>query len=140
MNDIWQAGLDWGTLLIRLGLGVVFLVHGYPKMTGRWKDIKGSQESLSNSIRRLGLPFPRHMAVLVGTIEFFGGAMVLLGLWTRWAALGLVAVMLVASGRNIVQKGFMNSGDFPFSLLTTLLGLIFLGSGSFSLEWLLSRF
>lgn len=140
MTDIWQAGLDWGTLLIRLGLGVVFLVHGYPKMTGRWNDIKGGQESLSNSIRRLGLPFPRHMAVLVGTIEFFGGAMVLLGLWTRWAALGLVAVMLVASGRNIIEKGFMHSADFPFSLLTTLLGLIFLGGGSFSLEYLLSGF
>ncbi|MFQ5682732.1 MAG: DoxX family protein [Candidatus Binatia bacterium] len=137
MNNILQIGENWGLLLIRIGLGVVFLVHGYPKMTGLWHDVKGSRQSLTKSIERLGLPFPFHLAILVGTIEFVGGGMLVLGLWARVAALGLVVIMLVATGRNFIQKGFIGSADFPFSILTTLLGLIFLGSGSISLDGLL---
>jgi putative oxidoreductase len=137
VKEIFVDGADWGILIIRFGLGLVFLYHGYPKMTGRWGEVKGSRESLTKSIGRLGLPFPYYLAMLVGVIEYFGGALLILGLSTRWVAMALVVVMLVATGRNLVEKGFLGSADFPFSLLITLLGLIFLGGGSISLDRLL---
>ena len=137
MNEFLQIGTNWGLLFIRLGVGIVFLIHGYPKISNRWGDIKGSRQSLTESIRRLGFPFPYQFATLVGILEFFGGMLLVVGLGTRWAALGILPVMLVASGRNIIQKGFLDSGDFPFSLLMTLLGLILLGGGSISLDALL---
>ncbi|MBI4487772.1 MAG: DoxX family protein, partial [Deltaproteobacteria bacterium] len=58
------------------------------------------------------------------------GAMVMLGLWTRWAALALAGVMLVATSKTFFERGFINAADFPFSLLTSLLALMFLGGGS----------
>ena len=137
MNEFIQMGTDWGLLFIRLGVGIVFLIHGFPKISNRWGDIKGSHKSLTESIRRLGFPFPYQFALSVGILEFFGGMMLIVGFGTRWAALGILPIMLVASGRNIIQKGFLDSGDFPFSLLTTLLGLILLGGGSISLDALL---
>ncbi len=137
MSGIWNAGASWGLLFVRLGVGLVFLFHGYPKMTGRWADGKGSRESLKKSLKRLGLPQPHYLAIVVGTIEFCGGLMVMAGLATRLVSLFLVIIMLVASTRNFVEKGFLGGADFPFSLLMTLVGLILLGSGSISADALL---
>ena len=139
MNGVWGIGDGWGLLLIRIGVGLVFIFHGYPKMTGRWGDCKGSRESVKKSIRSLGLPFPHQLAILVGATEYFGGMLLLVGLCTRFVALGIAVIMLVASGRNYVGKGFLGGADMPFSLFMTLLGLFLLGSGSISLDALFFR-
>ncbi len=137
MNPVWEKGASWGLLLLRLGVGIVFLLHGFPKMTGHSSDPKVNREGLTRSLRRLGLPFPSHLALWVGTVEFAGGLMLIIGLWTHWVALALAVIMAVASGRNFIEKGFVGSADFPFSLLTTLLALSFLGGGFLSLDRLL---
>ena len=140
MNGVWGIGSAWGLLLIRIGVGLVFIFHGYPKMTGQWGDCKGSRESVKKSILKLGLPFPHQLAILVGATEYYGGMLLMAGLGTRFVALAIAAVMLVASGRNYAEKGFLGGADMPFSLLMTLLGLAVLGSGSISLDALLWRF
>lgn len=134
MSAAWEVGVDWGLLSLRLGLGLIFLVHGYPKMTGRGSDSKAGREHFAESIRRLGLPYPFYLATFFGGVEFFGGLMTLFGIWTRLAALALAAIMVVASGRNFIQKGFLSSADFPFSLLTSLIALALMGGGGFSLD------
>ncbi len=45
MSEVWSAGASWGLLFVRIGVGLVFLFHGYPKMTGRWADGKGSRKA-----------------------------------------------------------------------------------------------
>jgi len=134
MNGFWGIENGWGLLLIRIGVGLVFIFHGYPKMTGRWGDCKGSRESVKKSIRKLGLPFPHQLAILVGAIEFFGGMLLLVGLGTRLVALAVAIIMLVASGRNYAEKGFLGGADMPFSLFMTLLGLFLLGGGAISID------
>ena len=125
-------------LVIRLGMGFLFIVHGFPKMTGRWVvKTKGSRESFIESIRGLGLPYAFQLAVIFGAVMFFGGILLAVGLWTRWTALVLALIMLVAFGRNYFRKGFLGSGDFPFAVLVALLGLVFMGSGGISLDGLL---
>jgi len=54
--------------------------------------------------------------------------LLVLGLQTQWGALALASVMLIAAGRNLVQKGFVGSADFPFSLMVAPLALTLLGS------------
>ena len=139
MNELLGAGAHIGLLIIRLGMGFLFIIHGYPKMTGRWVvGTKGSRESFIESIRGLGLPFAHQLAVVLGAVMFFGGILLSVGLWTRGVALILSVIMVVAFGRNYFRKGFLGSGDFPFSVLVALLGLVFLGSGFISLDgWLL---
>jgi putative oxidoreductase len=134
MNGMGGMGGGWAPLLIRIGLGLVFIFHGYPKMTGRWEGCKGSRESVKKSIRGLGLPFPHQLAILVGATEFFGGMLLLVGLGTRLVAPAIAVIMLVASGRNYAEKGFLGGADMPFALFMTLLALFLLGSGSISLD------
>lgn len=119
--------IQGGIFLIRLGVGLVFIVHGYPKMTGRGFTSKGSRESLTKSLQRLGLPLPHYLAIVVGICEFFGGIMLVAGMAVRVAASLLAIIMLVAATRNFVEKGFLGGADFPFSLLLTLLGLALIG-------------
>jgi len=119
---------------LRVGAGVIFIPHGYPKMTGGGGAAKGGQAHLTQSLAQMGLPFPYAFAVLVGAIELFGGAMLVLGLQTQLAALALVFVMLVATGRVLVQRGFVGEADFPFSLLVVTLALALLGGGAISLD------
>ena len=127
-------------MVIRLGMGFLFIVHGYPKMTGRWVvETKGSRESFVESIRGLGLPYALQLAVIFGGVMFFGGILLAVGLWTRWTSLILSALMVVAFGRNYFRKGFLGSGDFPFAVLVALLGLVFMGGGGISLDGLLLK-
>ncbi|MBI2985771.1 MAG: DoxX family protein [Deltaproteobacteria bacterium] len=137
MSAGWEAGVNWGLLILRLGVGLIFITHGYPKMAGKGTDPKVNRQGLENSIRRLGLPFPHEMAIVVGTIQFVGGLMLWLGLGTRLAAFSLAVIMLVAATRNFVEKQFLGSADWPFSLLTSLLALLLTGGGTLSLDWLL---
>jgi len=133
MSDLFNS-TDLALLILRVGTGVIFIPHGYPKMTGGGGEEKGGQAHLTQSLAQMGLPFPYAFAALVGAIEFFGGLLLILGLQTQWASLALVFVMLVATGRVLVQRGFVGNADFPFSLLVATLALALLGGGAVSLE------
>jgi putative oxidoreductase len=133
VSDPFNA-TDLALLILRVGTGLIFIPHGYPKMTGGGGEEKGGQAHLTQSLAQLGLPFPHAFAALVGAIEFFGGVLLVLGLQTQWAALALASVMLVASGRNLIQKGFVGSADFPFSLLVATLALALLGGGTIGVD------
>ncbi len=133
MSDIFTSS-SLALLILRVGTGIVFIPHGYPKMSGRGNQEKHGRASLTQSIARLGLPFPYAFAIVVGTIEFIGGWMLIFGLLTQWVALAEAFVMLVAAGRNFFQKTFVGSADFPFSLLVAMLALALLGGGALSLD------
>jgi putative oxidoreductase len=133
VSELFNAA-DLALLILRVGSGVIFIPHGYPKLTGRGGDEKGGQAHLAQSLGQMGLPFPRAFAALVGAIEFFGGLLLILGLQTQWASLALAFVMLVATGRVQAQRGFVGNADFPFSLLVATLALALLGGGTISLE------
>jgi putative oxidoreductase len=136
MSDIFTS-TSLALLILRVGTGVIFIPHGYPKMSGRGNQEKHGRTSLTQSIARLGLPFPYAFAIVVGTIEFIGGWMLIVGLLTQWVALAEAFVMLVAAGRNFFQKSFVGSADFPFSLLVAMLALALLGGGALSLDQVL---
>lgn len=136
MSDFFSA-TELALLILRVGTGVIFIPHGYPKMTGGGGAEKGGQAHLTQSLTQMGLPFPYAFAILVGAVEFFGGALLILGLQTRWAALALAFVMLVATGRVLAQRGFVGEADFPFSLLVATLALALLGGGAVTVDQML---
>ncbi len=74
-------------LLLRVALGVIFIYHGYPKLLGNMRGI-------SHIFSRGG--FPGSFALISGAIEFFGGAMLIVGIFTRIAALVISCETAVA--------------------------------------------
>lgn len=121
---------DLAILLLRIGVGIIFIVSGWGKLTG----IEGTQGFFGN----IGIPLPGLMAWIVAIVEFFGGIMVLLGAYIRIPALLLACVMLVAL-LTTKLGGEFSSARLDMMLLLTNLALFILGSGVYSVDNSLGR-
>jgi putative oxidoreductase len=125
---------DLGLLILRVGIGLIFIYHGYPKLMG-------GQEKwlwLGNQMIYLGIAFaPTVWGFMAAIAECIGGGMLVLGLGTRLAAFLMACVMVVACMMH------WNIGDpfsllaHPLSLLVVFVSLFVSGAGRFSLDALL---
>jgi putative oxidoreductase len=116
-----------GLLALRLVLGVIMIAHGYPKVFG------GLSEHVHH-VSNLGLP--GWLAYLSAGAEFFGGILVIAGLFTRCAALAILINMAVAIWKVHWKNGLLGQGgyQFPLSLTAIAFALIFFGGGPIALD------
>ena len=77
-----------GPLIMRLIVGYVFMLSGWGKLN--------SLPQMIQNFTEWGIPLPKILTPFVSGVEFFGGIMLLLGLFTRIPAAMLAVVMLVA--------------------------------------------
>src|SRR2546426_1663263 len=121
---------DWALLALRLGLGVVFLVHGIQKRA-MWQ----AQPSAQLPARMLSI------LRLVSGVEPVGGDAVITGVLCQPAALGFAVIMLGAIRLKAGQMHPTFTGDggweFGCSLLAAAVTLCFTGAGRLSLDRLL---
>jgi uncharacterized membrane protein YphA (DoxX/SURF4 family) len=122
------------TLLIRLAVGAVFLSEGIQKF------LFADQLGVGRFIK-IGMPAPETLAPFVGCVEIVCGALVLLGLLTRLAAIPLAAVMLTAIATTkipiLLNTGFWSMAHearTDFSMLLGSLFLLVVGAGPVSLD------
>jgi putative oxidoreductase len=129
----------FGPVFLRLALAIVMFPHGAQHLLGWFGGygFSGTMEFFGS----MGMPSP--ISALVILLEFFGPIFLVLGLATRWVALGLSAIMLGAIVTVHGQYGFfMNwfgaqKGEgFEYHLLVIGIGLALLaaGSGRFGLD------
>lgn len=116
-----------GLLALRLGIGVIFVMHGYGKLFGNAPGMT----AFTGMVGKLGFPLPGLFAYAAALSEFFGGIALLLGLYTEIFA-GLIGiVMLVAL--VMVKKFKFPGADIDLSLLTTAIALALVGPGKWAL-------
>lgn len=120
---------DGAVALLRIWLGIVMIVHGNGKFFG---DKTGFSAKLSE----LGFPASELFAWLAATSEFVGGILLVVGLFSRPAALFVAGTMIVAA--------FVAHFDDPFSkkelaltYLVSSLVILIAGPGKMSLDNLL---
>jgi putative oxidoreductase len=77
-----------GPLLMRLVVGYTFMLAGWGKLN--------SLPQMIQNFTDWGIPFPQILTPFVSGVECFGGAMLILGLFTRIPAAMLAVVMVVA--------------------------------------------
>lgn len=139
MKDLYNkiattaAGTD--TLPLRLAAGGIFVAHGAQKLFG-WFGGYGI-EGTAGWMASIGLEPSVLLTVLVGSAEFFGGLLLMLGLLVRPTALGLAFAMLVAIFSVHIGNGlFMsnNGYEFALALMVISVGLLIRGAGSLSID------
>jgi putative oxidoreductase len=135
MNDRRTTMIDrdtspYAALVLRVSLGVMFLVHSlYLKLVVF--TLPGTVKFFESQ----GLP--GFSTYLVFAAEAVGGAMLVLGVKTRWAAAALVPVLLgatwVHSGNGWLFTNANGGWEYPAFLAAAAIVQALLGDGAFSL-------
>ena len=123
-----------GPLAVRLTLGAVFLGTGWGKLH--------NLAQVTSFFTELGIPFPAVQAPMVSGIELIGGSLLIVGLFTRFAALPLMATMVVAilTAKRPEIDGIRSLLAFDESVyFAGFLWLAVAGAGKASLDWLIFR-
>ncbi len=133
-NPNWTTRTSKALLLIRILVGWVFVSEGIQKFLFPAQLGVGRFE-------KIGIPFPHYMAPFVGSVEIVCGTLLLLGLFTRLAALPLLAVILVAIATTklpmLAKTGtwsMLHEARADFSMLLGLVFLLITGPGLLSLD------
>ena len=116
---------------VRLAVGIVFLVHGVGKLFNVGPTAMGIS-GFAGFLTSLGVPAASVAAVLVALVETVGGLLILIGLWTRVAALLLAVNMVVAILLVHISKGFSAAGggyEFALVLFLSSVALVLGGAG-----------
>jgi putative oxidoreductase len=125
----------WGIAVLRIAVGIVFLAHGGQKL------FMVGFGGVAGFLGQLGIPASMLAAVIVTLVEFLGGLALLLGLFTRWAAIPLAFNMAVAILTVHLPGGFFlpDGYEYAMTLLAANVALALLGSGEASVERLLEK-
>lgn len=131
MNEFLNSWSPRALSILRIITGFLFLWHGTQKLFG-FPPSQNSGGSLSATM------------MVGGILEFAGGILILIGLFTRWTSFVLSGLMAVAyfgwHGTN--GKGFLpiqNGGELAVLYCFVFLYLFFAGGGSWSVDSLLKK-
>jgi len=124
-RPLWENGLS----LIRIGTGILIIMFG--------KELfdDAIMNDYTKFLTDVGMPAPRLMLTLAKLTELIGDACLVVGLFTRIVVVPLMVTMLTIIW-YMAEGNFFNGGTAS-TFFILFLALLFLGSGTFSLDYLL---
>ncbi len=117
---------NWAALPLRLVMGIILVVTGYTKLS-----------YMSNTITffaKYGFPIPITTAWFIGSLEFFGGAALILGLLVRLLGILYTIEFIVASVWVALPASGYAQSRLLFMLIAGGLALSMLGAGPLSID------
>jgi putative oxidoreductase len=134
LDDVFAPGARFAPVLVRIVVGIVAAVHGWPKM----KDLG----AFIANVEKLGIPLAPVFGTAAALSEFLGGIALILGLFGRWAAFFFACTMAVAVFKIHGANGFLSKGngyEYPLVLLVASFSIVLSGSGPLSVDRLLGK-
>lgn len=125
-----------GLFILRLGIGIMFICHGFPKLRAgpeTWAKLGGA-------LSAVGINFaPTFMGFMATISEFGGGILLILGLFTRPACFFLLNTMIVATAMHLKNGDSFVKYSHALEAGILFFSLLFIGPGKFSLDDKLSQ-
>ena len=106
---------DLGFFVLRFAIGIIFIVHGIPKLRAKKEPFK-----------------VKWMNMFLGIWELLGGLLLIAGLWMNFIEVSLATEMIGAIYFHILvwKQGFKSGWEFPFLVLSALIILILTRGGN----------
>ncbi|NMO97805.1 DoxX family protein [Paenibacillus lemnae] len=125
-----KSNVSLGVLILRVVLGIIFLVHGLDKFQSGISNISGFFESIG---------IPGYMAGVVAVIETAAGILLIAGAGTRVVSIIVTVILLVAVFTAKSSAGFLGGYELDVALMAMAVSLIFTGAGKWSVDALFNR-
>lgn len=116
---------DLALFILRVAAGAMLFTHGIPKLL-RFKNTV-------QWIRSQGIPLPFLSTIAVTSAETIGAVLIILGVYTQWAALVLVGSMSVAVLTHLRAKESFKQMEDAALYLVIFLVLAIAGGGAWTL-------
>lgn len=146
MIVIGLSAPDMAITLLRISMGVFFVFSGYHKLFNVQRHA-----IIVATMQTDRVPFPVFNSWFVPSVEFSGGAALIIGLLTPLAALGLFCVCCVATGvdgiKRITAWKPIDKADFMDDVLylpevlyaLILVAIILMGAGPYSIDAVIAQ-
>jgi putative oxidoreductase len=122
---------NFGLLFLRIGLGIMFIYHGFPKLSGgpaKW-------ERLGAALSSVGIHFlPMLWGFLSAVTETIGGVLMIAGLFFRPVCILMLINLTVAAFFTFGQSGSFSDASHAIEDAITFAGLLFIGPGLYSVD------
>ena len=139
LGKIYDAVSEYAEPILRIALGAILIPHGMQKLFGAF----GGMGFAGNAalFDRIGFAPGIFWGTLVGCTELIGGILLVLGLFTRFAAAAVVIFMIMGVKFTSAKGFFWTQGGSEYALLIGFCALFFLvrGGGAWSLDRAIGR-
>ncbi len=128
--------VNTGLLVLRIGLGIIFIIHGLPKLMGgveTWTQLGGTMSMVGISFA------PVLWGFMAAATEVFGGLFIILGLLHRPTAVLLVFTMIIALLMHVMLGDPFTIYSNALKALVVFIALVITGPGKYSLDYLYFR-
>ena len=127
----WDRHRELGILILRVGIGLMFVFHGWPKISGGVE----TWVKLGMAMKFMGIGFaPAFWGFMSAATEFFGGILIAVGLLTRPVAMVLTFNMLVAVILKFSTGAGLGGASQAIEVGIVFLSLILIGPGKYSID------
>jgi putative oxidoreductase len=122
---------NFGLLIIRVGLGIMFVYHGLPKLEGGPK----MWEQIGLAMGNVGIHFlPAFWGFMAAATEAVGGVLLILGLAFRPVCLLLVINLVIAALFHFHKGDGWGGAAHAVEDAIMFAGLLFIGPGKYSVD------
>jgi putative oxidoreductase len=119
-----------GLLLMRVGVGAMMILHGYPKIIGgpqKWTKLGANMKYFHLTA------YPEIWGFMAAMAEGLGGLLMVLGFLFRPSCFFLLCTMIVAAVMHLAEDG-VKDASHAMELGFVFLGLFILGPGKYSID------
>jgi putative oxidoreductase len=132
-----RGAAGYAPLVVRVLAGLIMVAHG-------WQKLQGGPDNFGQVLAQLGVPLPELMGYVVTFVELIGGILLIVGLFSRVAALLLTinlvgAILLVKVNIGLLSPadGSGVGAELDLALIAGFLVVLLAGPGSLSVDQML---
>lgn len=122
---------NFGLLIMRVGLGVMFILHGYPMLGGgpkEWREVGSATNYVHIHF------WPVFWGLMCAATETFGGFLLIIGLAFRPVCLALMITLIVAAAMHFGKGQGIDGAAHAIEDAVVFAGLLFVGPGKNSVD------